>query len=72
MSEDPLLSIDEVCAELRISKGHMRSIIKAKLIQAVDLGSGRGSYWKIRRSWLEDYLDRMSNLHGDDGSPEED
>ncbi len=54
-ASDPLLTVGEVAAELRISKQTVSRLIMSGRLKAENVGAGTAKHYRIRRSWLDTF-----------------
>lgn len=60
MPESRFLKLDDVCDELSISTSQAYALVRSGDLPAIQVG-GRGQ-WRIERSKLEEYIQRMYEL----------
>lgn len=65
MSQDPLLTVDDVAKELAVHPDTVRKWIRNRELEAINLGGPAG--YRIRRSALDRFM-RERNTTSEDGS----
>lgn len=56
---DPILDRTAAAAVLGVHMDTLMALVRSGELRAARVGRGRGQ-WRIRRSWIHDYLDRIS------------